>query len=301
MIIIINTVYFVFKWDKKVGKRKNLDFNSRAKEKRPLLIWFGIVVAVFLAGIMSFVVLLAVNDFSFEKLLGARQLTDVESTTDVSEAETSLPASPYTDENALNFLALCVDETDVILCELISVSISENALRIKPVSPDISLEYGGSTLSLQELWQNYSVKAVCEAFETRGSRIDRWVVINEHSFKTMMKNLGEVAVFLEKDVSYVVDSITYTLNAGTRNMTSETLLNYLKFAGQGDELALLQAQAVATVISTHFTVENLEKGEKFFSTLINLVDTNINAFDFNNSYTAIYNFIKNSPEISVIN
>lgn len=289
----------MFKWDKKVGKKRNLDFNSRAREKRPLLIWSGIVVSVLLAGIMSFVILLAVNDFSLEKLLGARQLTDTETTT-LNEEETSEPDAPYTDENALNFLALCVDETDIILCELISVSVKENAIRIKPVSPDISLEYGGNTLSLQELFEMYSVKAVCEAFEERNTRIDRWAVIDEYSFKTMMKSLGEVAVFLEKDVSYVVDSITYTLQAGTRNMTSETLLNYLKYAGQGDDLALLQAQAVATVISTHFTVENLEKGEKFFSTLINLIDTNINAFDFNNSYTAIYNFIKNSPEISVI-
>ncbi len=284
-----------------MGKRKNLDFNSRAGQKRPLLIWISLVAAVILAGIMSFVILLAVNDFSVEKLLGARQSENTETTTAPGEEETSQPAEAYTDENALNFLALCVDETDVILCELISVSVAENALRIKPVSPDISLEYGGSTLSLQELFERYSVKAVCEAFETRDTRIDRWVVIDENSFKTMMKSLGEVAVFLEKDVSYVVDSITYTLNAGTRNMTSETLLNYLKYAGKGDELALLQAQAVATVISTHFTVENLEKGEKFFSSLINLVDTNINAFDFNNSYTAIYNFIENSPEISVIN
>lgn len=284
-----------------MGKRKNLDFNSRAGQKRPLLIWISLVAAVILAGIMSFVILLAVNDFSVEKLLGARQSENTETTTAPGEEETSQPAQAYTDENALNFLALCVDETDVILCELISVSVAENALRIKPVSPDISLEYGGSTLSLQELFERYSVKAVCEAFETRDTRIDRWVVIDENSFKTMMKSLGEVAVFLEKDVSYVVDSITYTLNAGTRNMTSETLLNYLKYAGKGDELALLQAQAVATVISTHFTVENLEKGEKFFSSLINLVDTNINAFDFNNSYTAIYNFIENSPEISVIN
>ena len=283
-----------------MGKRKNLDFNSRAKEKRPLLIWAGLVAGVLLAGILSFVVLLAVNDFSLEKLLGARQLSDTETTTVLSEEATSQAAAPYTDENALNFLAMCVDKTDVILCELISVSVSENALRIKPVSPEISLEYGGNTMSLQELFESYSVKAVCEALEARNTRIDRWVVIDEHSFKTMMKSLGEVAVFLEKDVSYVVDSITYTLNAGTRNMTSETLLNYLKYAGQGDELALVQAQAVATVISTHFTVENLEKGEKFFSTLINLVDTNINAFDFNNSYSTIYDFIQNSPEISVI-
>lgn len=283
-----------------MGKRKNLDFNSRAREKRPLLIWATLVVGVLLAGIVSFVILLAANDFSLEKLLGARQPSDTESTTALSEEATSQAAAPYTDENALNFLAMCVDKTDVILCELISVSASENALRIKPVSPDISLEYGGNTMSLQELFEAYSVKAVCEALEARNTRIDRWVVIDEHSFKTMMKSLGEVAVFLEKDVSYVVDSITYTLNAGTRNMTSETLLNYLKYAGQGDELALLQAQAVATVISTHFTVENLEKGEKFFSSLINLVDTNINAFDFNNSYSAIYNFIENSPEISVI-
>lgn len=290
----------MFKWDKKVGKRKNLDFNSRAKEKRPLLIWSALVVGVLLAGILSFVILLAANDFSLEKLLGARQSTDTETTTELSDEETSQAAAPYTDENALNFLALCVDKTDVILCELISVSVCENTLRIKPVSPEISLEYGGNTLSLQELFESYSVKAVCEALEARNTRIDRWVVIDEHSFKTMMKSLGEVAVFLEKDVSYVVDSITYTLNAGTRNMTSETLLNYLKYADKGDDLALLQAQAVATVISTHFTIENLEKGEKFFSTLINLVDTNINAFDFNNSYSAIYNFIENSPEISVI-
>lgn len=283
-----------------MGKKRSLDFNSRAREKRPLLIWSGIVLAVLLAGIISFIVLFAVNDFSLEKLLGARQLTDNETTTALNEEETAEPDAPYTDENALNFLALCVDETDIILCELISVSVKENSIRIKPVSPDISLEYGGNTLSLQELFEMYSVKAVCEAFEERNTRIDRWAVIDEHSFKTMMKSLGEVSVFLEKDVSYVVDSITYTLQAGTRNMTSETLLNYLKYAGQGDDLALLQAQAVATVISTHFTVENLEKGEIFFSTLINLIDTNINAFDYNNSYTAIYNFIKNSPEISVI-
>ena len=283
-------------------KTRPIDFTKTISKRRSGLGILLIVLGVIAAGVLSFVVLLAKNDFDINKFFGTRA---PEETTAEAESETpseeGSSAQAFTDDNSVNFLLVCADDKkNVDFCDVISVSYAEKVIRVKPVSPELTLEYRGGAYTLAELFALSSAGAVRDALIERGIGISRYVSVNETNFKMIMQKLGAVDIFLQSDISFAVDAITYSYPAGTQKMTADTLLKYMKYADKGDALLSVQGQALAQVLRTHFTAENIDRGDEFFASLINLVDSDISAFDYANNRAELSDFLALHPPVNVI-
>ena len=286
-------------------KDRNIDFTGgQYREKNVRLRVFLIVLAVFLAGALSFVMILAHNDFDINLFLGTRTKDDTEETeTFLPDEETPTPggsAAPFTDENAVNVLFFCADDGKLDFCLLASFSKEENAIRVKPVTPESDYSWNGRDYTLKSLYEEVSASAVAAAMQDKGVRVARYVDMGETSFKQIMGTLGEVEVNVPRDVSYKVNGITYDQKAGPQTMKGDALLYYMTYAFEGDERYRAQGEAFASVLRTHFTEENLQKGEDFFTSLLNRTDTNISVFDYAGQKEAVAEFMQAAPRIEVI-
>ena len=283
-------------------KNRSLDFTKNAPGKRASVKIALIITAVIAAGAFSFVALLAMNDFDAARFFGTREAE--ETTIETAEEESTEPVSTapaFTDENSMNFLLLCGDsDKNIAFCDVVSVSYAENVIRVKPVSPELTLQFGGGEYPLSELYAMSSAASVKEALNRKGMNISRHISVTETNFKMIMQKLGAVDIRLEKDVKFSVDAITYTYSAGVQTMTSDALLKYMKYAGVGDALLTVQAEAFAQVLRTHFTAENVDRGEDYFASLINLVDSDISAFDYTQNRAALSEFLSKHPPVNVI-
>ena len=118
-------------------KNRSLDFTKNAPGKRASVRIALIIAAVIAAGALSFVALLAMNDFDAARFFGTREAE--ETTTETAEEESTEPVSTapaFTDENSMNFLLLCGDsDKNIAFCDVVSISYAENVIRVKPVSP----------------------------------------------------------------------------------------------------------------------------------------------------------------------
>lgn len=271
----------------------------RGKNRMPRYIWMTALAAVFF-GILSFVVILAMNDFNLSQALGKRQ----EQPDPAAETTTAAPAdaSALQDLNdALNFLAVCVtDEKELTFCTVVSVLPSNGTIRVKPVSPDFILETESGRMRLSDVVQRGSMQDVTAGLAARSIPIAKYVLVTEDDFIGLLQKLGPVDITLETAYDFTDGAMRFTYSAGAVSMAAEAMLSYMKSAAAGDDLLRLQAEAAAAVIRTHFTAENAEKGEDFFSTLINFVTTDITVFDYTSAATVIKALAAGGLSISVI-
>ncbi|MBR3766774.1 MAG: LCP family protein [Clostridia bacterium] len=258
-----------------------------------------IIVLCLLAFAVSVFIILAVNDFDIGRALGAR------------EAETTLPAEESTiasdieDDTAqfaeaVNFLLLCSNENELTFCQIVSVDAANNKIRIKPLPLDYSLELNSGKKNITAAFKSESLSILAAAFSSRNVTIKKYVHVTEENFKRLMSNLGAVPVEIDGNYEFNIDAVKYTFSPGVQNMTSDMLLKYMKFAQTGEAALRLQGHTVASIFRQHFSQQNYMKGESFFSTLINLVDTNITAFDYGAAQDVLSSMLSGTVEIAVV-
>ena len=153
---------------------------------------------------------------------------------------------------------------------------------------------------MADIFYNFGGAEIAAALSEHHVPVARWLTVTEDNFKVLVTNLGEVEVVLPANVAFTADAVRYELTKGTQKMNGETLLNVMKRGFSGEAALSFQAEAVAAVLRRHLTVQTVERGEDFFSEIINLMNGNITAFDYAEYGPAIVEFLSKAPEISVI-
>ncbi len=283
---------------RKDGKITFAPKGVNGKNRMPKYIWMTVIAAVFF-GVLSFFTILAMNDFDLSLALGKRQQT-VEEIQESTSGESADLSALQDLTDALNFLAVCTDGKELTFCTVVSVLPSAASIRIKPISPDCILDTAGGKMRLSDVIRRGTVQDIAEGLANKSIPIAKYVMVTEDSFISLLQKLGPVDIVLENGYDFTDGAVRYTYSAGAVSMAAEAMLSYMKSASVGDDLLRLQANAAAAIIRTHFTAENVDKGEDFFSTLINLVDTDITVFDYTPAVSVIKALAAGGVSISVI-
>ena len=267
------------------------------KNRLPKQIWM-IAAAAVLFGLLSFFVILAMNGFDLSLALGKRQAEAV--TEEASQTESADVSALQDLTDAVNFLVLCAQDKSLTFCTVVSVLPSEASFRVKPVSPDFVLDTSIGRLRLSDAFSRASVRDITDGFAAKEIPIARYAVVTEDNFISLLQKLGPVETELETSYSFADGAIRYQYAPGHASMSAEAVLSFMKYAAAGEEGLRLQAKTAASIIRTHFTRENVEKGEEFFSELINLVTTDITVFDYTPAVGVIRALAAGGINISVI-
>ena len=285
-----------------MDKKNVINFAPKGEQRKRTLPSYVTVTILccLLAFVVSAFVILAINDFDLGRALGAREAS-TEYEEETSEAPTDGVISA-TDEftESVTFLLLCSDKDELTFCQLVSVDTAQRKIRIKPIPLDYTLKPQSGAISLSEAFKTESLSVLAASFSTRNIHIKRYIHITEDNFKRFMTLLGPVPVTVTGNYEVNVDAVKYTFSPGVQNMTSDILLKYMKLAGSGETALRIQGDAVGAVFRQHFTMDNFKKGESFFSSLINLVDTNITAFDYTGAQGVLNALLSGETQIAVV-
>ena len=256
----------------------------------------GIILAALLIGVLSFVILLAGNDFDVKKTLGMRTEDD----TQVYEAETTLPAMSVitAPKDVYSFLFICGDDgKELSFMAEISVTLSTADIVVNAVSPQQFLNYNGRTLTVGDMFREHSYDLVSCYRENSQQTFDKYLRISTDRFKKLMAKLGPIAIDVEYDIPYVVDEITYTFRKGENSLTSDLLLKYMTLSAVGEQLLVNQEQALCSLLETHFTDELVNGGEDYFSSIITYFTTDISIYDYISAADIINTLLRSDPVI----
>ena len=286
-----------------MDKHKVVSFAPTGEKKRrsvPHFVSIAVVVCI-AAFLVSVFAILAMNDFDVGKALGARDAVGSDEETTLSQSEENESLTDVGEfKESVTFLLLCSDDEQLTFCQLVSVDVANSKVRIKPIPLDYSLNLATGDASVSEVFSGQSLSVLAASFSSRNINIRKYVHVTEDNFVRLMSKLGAVSVEITGSYEFNIDAVRYTFTPGVQTMTSDTLLKYMKYAQQGEAGLRLQGNATAAVFRQHFTKENFGKGESFFSTLINLVDTNITAFDYNAAQTVLSALLSETVEIAVV-
>lgn len=285
-------------------KKDVINFAPKAENRRKKTPGYVplIIILCLVAFAVSVFLILAANDFDPGKALGAREpeteLSD-QSVTLADETDAQLSDEAVT-ADAVNFLFLCSSENELTFCQLISADPATGKIKIKPLALDYMLEADGTDRPLSEVFARYSYAQITEAFSGENFKISRYVHISEDNFKRLIGILGGVNVEVDGNYDIQIDAVKYSFAPGAQDMTADMFFRYMKYAGEGELKLRLQANASAAVFRQYFTLENFNKGENFFSSLINLVETNITAFDYSAAQSVLASMLARECEIAVV-
>ena len=256
----------------------------------------GIIVGALLIGILSVVILLAVNDFDVKKALGMRTEED----TTVSESDTTLPAMAVitAPKDVYSFLLICGDEGDALsFMAEISVTLSTADITVNAVSSQQLLTYNDRMLTVEEMFRDYSYDLVSCYRENSTLAFDKYLRLTTSRFKKLMTHLGPITIDMEYDIPYVVDEITYTFRKGENSLTSDLLLKYMTLSATGEALLVNQENALCTLLETHFTDALVEGGIDYFSSFITYFNTDISIYDYQEAADIINTLLRSDPTI----
>ena len=254
----------------------------------------GCIAAFFISAF----IMLAANDFDLSKALGAREaVTEKNEETTVQAVDTG---ADIDFGEAVNFLIFCTDKNELTFMQLVSVDAAGKKVRIKPIAPDYTLSFPSGEKTVSEAVKGESGSNICAAFSLKSVKTDKYIFITEDNFKLLMSKLGSVPVEITGNYEFNIDAVKYTFAPGVQNMTSDMLLKFMKHARTGEEALRLQGAVTASIFKQHFTLANFQKGENFFSELINLVDTNITAFDYGKAKNVLSALLSGEIEITVV-
>lgn len=271
--------------------------NRKRKTPRYVILCVVLCIVLFSASVG---LILIMNDFDISRALGARQSEENESVSDENESAVSSVSSVGTAAPEYVFLVLCSDNGDLLFSQLVRARPSENEITVQPVSVTRTMKTENGNVTLKEAFATGSLFSLCEAFSRDGIAIDRYVHVTKENYRILLSNLGSVDVEVGEYCEFNVDAVKYTFEEGVRTMTSDMLIKYLEYAGDGQTRAKIQASVTVSVLKQHFTKSNYEKGESFFSSLINSVDSNITAFDYGAAKSVLEAMLSDTVSICAV-
>ncbi len=272
---------------------------EKKKRSIPHPVILGVVMCV-VAFLVSVFVILSVNDFDIGKALGVREATNASEETTAENPGSEVLADTEGFKEAFTFLILCSDGEELTFCQLAGVDIAGRKVRIKPVPTDYMLSLPTGEATVEDVFRKESLSVLAASFASRSINVKKYVHVTEDNLRRLLSNLGSVSVEVTGNYEFNIDAVKYTFVPGVQNMAPDTLIKYMLHSETGESALRLQANASAAVFRQHFTRDNLNKGEGFFSTLINLVDTNITAFDYNGALSVLSALLSEEVEIVVV-
>lgn len=260
-----------FKTDKEQAGRRRLTFGLA----------FG--VGTIILACVCLLLLLREYDFDVNNIIGRNPET--------SESTDDSTAEPVAMTGSANFLLLCSDDDGerVHHAAILSVDLGKEKMTITTVDAKKSVGVNGFSGNLsQQLSHGGMTQAVAAAESMTDMKISRYIRATDTSFKGLVKVFGGVPCTVDKKISYSVDGVGYIIEKGTQTLTADMSYKYMYYLSQQNENEPEKmSEFLSDMLTAFMTQENFSRIDSIYKRLVNILDTDISAYDFANNKASL--------------
>lgn len=266
----------------------SLEFRTNKEQKGHRKFTFGIVfgIGVVMLACVCVLLLLREYDFDIDNLIGRTP-----ETTETSETTVITP----TLEGSATFLLVCSDDDSKYLhhAAIANVSLGEGKIRIYTLDAEDVVQANGFNGSLSKHLSHGGMVQLRSAVESlTGVTVSRYIRATDSSFKGLIKIFGGVPCNVKEKVRYSVDGVGYIIEKGEQTLTPDISYKYMYYLSQRNEnKPETMSGFLSDMLCAFLTQENYAKADKIFKSLVNILDTDISAFDFSNNKVSLGQFI----------
>lgn len=266
-----------FKTDKEQAGRRKLTFG----------LFFGI--GTVMLACVCLLLLLKEYDFDVDNIIGR-----VSETSESSGESTEQMVKP---KGKANFLLLCSDDAGekVHHAAILSVDLGKTKMTVKTVDAKKKVTVNSLTGDLSKQLSHGGMTQVVAAVETlTETDISRYIRATDTSFKGLVKVFGGVPCTVDKKISYSVDGVGYIIEKGTQTLTADMSYKYMYYLSQQNEnMPEKMSEFLSDMLSAFMTQSNFGRIDNIYKSLVNILDTDISAYDFANNKANLGYLIEN--------
>lgn len=256
-----------FKTDKEQAGRKKFTF--------ALFFSIGIV----MLACVCLLLLLKEYDFDIDNIIGRAP-----DTTETSEETTQEPVKL---EGNASFLLLCSNDSGkkVHHAAILTVDLGEAQMKLITVNAKKKVSANGFSGNLSEhLERGGMAQAVAAAESLTEIKISRYIRATDTSFKGLVKVFGGVPCTVDEKITYSVDGVGYIIEAGTQTLTADMSYKYMYYLSQQNKnKPEKMSEFLSDMLSAFMTQDNFSRADSIYKKLVNILDTDISAYDFANN------------------
>ena len=267
----------------------NAQNSRRTKLTKDIVVFF--LVAVALVAAVSVVVALKENDFKFRNIIASIN-PDAQTTTE----ETTVPDVL---SGRVNFLLVLSDSTTGALryASILNTDLNTLSMRMYMLPDDTFVTANGYTGNWSEQYLYGGMNQLVLAVEEMtGISIERYMSTNDRSFLDTLKLFDNITYTVPESVNCILNGISYTIEAGTQQMTPDTVQKYLIYLCDND-MYEETANLLCGIINSYLTPGIVYKSDSLFKRLSNIFDTDISAMDYAKYSEKIASFITNEERV----
>ncbi|MCR5484130.1 MAG: LCP family protein [Clostridiales bacterium] len=249
---------------------------QRLRTKKFLIVFFSFLLVF---GCLSVLYLLINYDFDLSniKKRGDDPSSDAEEQADHELQDVS--GSKY-------ILFFCTNDTktDIRFVSVLKTDFDEKMFTICTESKTESINTGGVFTSFLGHYRRGGAKELVAAVEKfNGIKISKYVSSDDIGFAKAINRMGQLKLDLERSINYHSSDFSLVLMKGEQKLRGDDVLKYMHFCSLiGDEGLERQSRLIETMLRQYLTKENVDNGDRLFSSIINAVDSDITVMDFKN-------------------
>lgn len=228
----------------------------------------------------------------------------------VSQSQPDVPMEQYTptaEDNLTVLLMFGVDRTEAPTSyQLLCFTPETGKVEIVPLPPELTSTVNIRTDTLSGHYRYGSTDYVCAAVQNALKiPVDRYILLNAESGAALIDLVGGVEVDVAEDITYYDElrQKNVSINAGYQLLDGEKWMDLMcdpQSQKESGQMPYLRAQVLAGLIEQFFTEELVANGRAVFSAAIDLVNTNLNQFDYTRRMEALEYFAKQEIKTEII-
>lgn len=188
-----------------------------------------------------------------------------------------------------NFLLVCGDEENGALycASVVEVDMDRVRVRVSPLDSGEQATAAGITRTFAQQYTYGGVLQIKKAAQERyGIQIDKYLSASPAAFKKIFDKLGgSVEIDLPAAVEYKSTDYSLSLSAGVQSVNAETVLKLLRAPVSSQ--AQNRAAVICAIFDQMLVADTIAKAESLFPDLIDEVESDISALDFQNHTDAL--------------
>lgn len=173
------------------------------------------------------------------------------------------------------------DRSKIYYIGILEINSKTNRITLVPIDKGSLIP--SENMTFEEYYEEKGlVTTASQIASVKNIKIDRYIAVHSGNIGAFCKNTGFLQKDFQKEIDYQGKDFRLQINKGKNKISGNEMLKLLRYYEVSDSSTYMsyQSKVIAEYLTQAFDKENLEKGEDFFNSLVNLTDTNISVVDY---------------------
>lgn len=238
--------------------------------------------------IISFcVAIIAITAISVAFVIGEAK-TDKTTTVPQETSQEAYAINEKSEEMKINVLFALEDNDKLPLLGVMRINSEKNSLSVAFLDGETYCSFNNLSGTMREHYrQGGATQLVWAVGEYAGISIERYLIADNSSFKTLLENIGDMTVTLEHDVVCGHDAASLIIEEGVQVLVPEMMTKYFGYLCDNSPSYDEELISLMGFYGKKLFCEGQESTEDNFATVLSIFETDISALDYVNNKQVI--------------